>query len=198
MTEIPILKNTVYNYEKVFLDELNITNQENFFDIVFKYYPSSILDIFSYCLEDNSHELNYLNSEYFRLCNEEKYLKFITEAFLFNENICYVKINFSNSDYSSLLQELNNLDVIDKHIMLHQIISFHSSTNNYFLIDNINLLKMFMKGILREFLRVDLYFPKKPMLLFSNYDLSLPLVFKNNNDLHYYKNIANNNDLYFR
>jgi hypothetical protein len=66
------------------------------------------------------------------------------------------------------------------------------------MIDDIVLLKMFLKGILRETLSTDIYFAKKPLLLCSNYDLSLPMVFKNSDDIQVYEKIANKYNLYFR
>jgi hypothetical protein len=66
------------------------------------------------------------------------------------------------------------------------------------MIDDIVLLKMFLKGILRETLSIDIYFAKKPLLLCNNYDLSLPIVFKNSDDIKMYEKIANKYNLYFR
>jgi len=198
MIKVPTLQRTDFNYENVFLDKVESNEEKSFFDLVSKSYPNIILDIYDHCLDLNSNELNNLDSEYFRLANEEKYLNFIDDVFDINEQKCYVKIYFNISDNDFFLESLNRLDIIDKHIMLHQLKVLNSCSDDNFLISDINLLKMFMRGILREFLHVDLFFPKKSLLLFFNYDLSLPLVFKYKDDLNDYMKVAKRNDLYFR
>ena len=194
MYKIPKLKVVKQDYRMQFSKKLD----EDYFDRVIKQYPNVILDIFHKALEEDSVELEKLESTYFRLENEKKYLDFIEEVFNENDNRCYVNIDFQNFDIPFILEQINSMDLIDKHLFLYQVEEFKEVRDTHFIIEDINLLKIFMKGILRESLRVDLYFPKKSLLLFSNFDLSLPLVFKNNEDMEYYKLIAQKNDLYFR
>ncbi len=82
--------------------------------------------------------------------------------------------------------------------MLKHLTDLKSTKSNIYIITDSNLLKMFMKGILREIFQTTLYFSKISLLLFSNYDMSLPLVFKSSQDKIFYKKIAEKNSLYFR
>ena len=194
MYKIPKLKVVKQDYRMLFSKKLD----EDYFDTVINQYPNVILDIFNKVLDKDSSDLLKLESTYFRLENEKKYLDFIEEVFNENDNRCYVNIDFQNFDIASVLEQINNMDLIDKHLFLHQVQEFQKVKGTHFIIEDINLLRMFMKGILREFLRVDLYFPKKPLLLFSNFDLSLPLVFQEEQSKEYYKLIAKKNGLNFR
>ena len=195
MDNIPLLKVVQRDYKKLFINSID---EDDFFENVSKKYTNTILDIFEDTLVDGSKELDYLESSYFRLINEDKYLNFCEDVFFENQEKCYVNIDFSKVDYTFLLETLSKMDLIDKHIYIHQEKEFQNTRYLNFLITDVNLLKMFMKGILREILRVDLYFPHKPLILFSNYDLSLPLVFKDEKDKIYYQEIAKRNNLYFR
>ena len=193
---IPKLKIVENDYRKDFIS--NISEIDDFFEKVTTKYPNVILDIFETKLEKNDDRLPLLDDEYFRLCEEQKYLKFIEEVFEINSNKCYVNIPFYDTNINYILQTLNNLDLIDKYIFLNQELNFKNKNNQYFLIDNINLLRTFLKAMIREVIKIDLYFDKKPLLLFSNFDLSLPLVFKTTKDMSMYKKVSNNHGLYFR
>lgn len=192
---IPLLEVVQDDYRKLFMSNID---EDDFFENVSRKYSNAILDIFESSLEEDSEELKYLESTYFRLRNEDKYLHFLEEVFVENKEECYINIDFSTVDYTFLLEQLNKMDLVDKYIYIHQEREFENKNNKNYLIKDINLLKMFIRGILRETLRVDLYFPYKPLLVFSNFDLSLPLVFKKEEDKHYYQKIVKKYNLYFR
>jgi len=196
--KIPILKPIKFDYLSVFTNDTELNDMDEFFEQISNMYPHTLLDIFDRQLENDAEELKYLDSEYFRLSNENKYLDFITDVFLHNKECCYINIDFSVLRYDGIINQLNKLDVIDKYLILNQEFFLRGNKNKTFLIDDIFLLKMFVKGILREILQVDLYFAHKPLLLFHNYDLSIPLVFKTKEDKLFYEQLANNYELYFR
>jgi len=197
MNNIPILKETNINYKKVFLIS-NKSLKENSFEELFTTYPSVILDIYSSSLDVNSPELLNLNSEYFRLSQEYKYLNFILDCFKKNSYKCIININIFNIKYEDFIEYTNRLDQIDKYILLKQFNTMKNSKEDLYLIEDINLLKMFMKGILREVFKGSLFFPQSPLIVFDNYDMSLPLVFKNIKDKKDYQEIAEKHSLYFR
>lgn len=197
MNNIPILKETNINYKKVFLIS-NKSLKENSFEELFTTYPSVILDIYSSSLDVNSPELLNLNSEYFRLSQEYKYLNFILDCFKKNSYKCITNINIFNIKYEDFIEYTNRLDQIDKYILLKQFNTMKNSKEDLYLIEDINLLKMFMKGILREVFKGSLFFPQLPLIVFDNYDMSLPLVFKNIKDKKDYQEIAEKHSLYFR
>lgn len=197
MNNIPILKETNINYKKVFLIS-NKSLKENSFEELFTTYPSVILDIYSSSLDVNSPELLNLNSEYFRLSQEYKYLNFILDCFKKNSYKCIININIFNIKYEDFIEYTNRLDQIDKYILLKQFNTMKNSKEDLYLIEDINLLKMFMKGILREVFKGSLFFPQLPLIVFDNYDMSLPLVFKNIKDKKDYQEIAEKHSLYFR
>ena len=195
MDNIPLLEPVQNDYRELFISNID---EDDFFENISTKYSNTILDVFEYCLGEDSKELQYLESSYFKLINEDKYLSFLEEVFLKNQEKCYVNIDFSQVDFTFLLEQLSKMDLVDKHIYLKQEREFQNQKNKNFLIKDISLLKMFIKGILRETLRVDLYFPYKPLLLFSNFDLSLPLVFKKEKDKEDYRIMAEKYNLYFR
>ena len=198
MNRIPILKAIKLDYKKdVFTKDYF---DDDFFEIVSETHPSVILDMFAERLEVGSKKLKLLESQYFRLSNEKKYLNFIKSVFLENNKKCIVNIKFNLNDYDLLIYHINELDIIDKHILLRQFRHFEGPTSKFFRIEDLSLLEMFMKGILREVFPqyIALYFDIRPLLLFSNYDMSLPLVFKYKKDAKFYENMAKNNELHFR
>jgi len=196
---IPLLKKTKYGYSEVFLS--NIATQdddEDYYDEICKKSPNVILDIFPHCLDRDSKEIKYLDSDYFRFINEEKYLNFICDVFEENDRCCYIEYDFYNYSHKKLIENMKRLDEVDILILLEQITHFNKEQNNKFMIDDANLLKLFLRGILRENMRLHFFFKKRPLMLFSNFDLSIPLAFKSIADLEYYKKIAKDNNLFFR
>jgi hypothetical protein len=197
-TNIPLLKPVDFDFREIFI--VNLSNGiDEYFDVVMKKYPHAILDVFEHTLDKSDPRIELLSNEYFRLSQEYKYLNFIEEVFSLNDKKCYIDIVFEKNSCLSFKRELCKLDEIDKYILLHQLISFSNANHkkNY-LIDDVNLAKMFIRGMLREYWQYSLYFDKNPLILFGNYDLSLPIVCKNENDMKTYEKIANKHGLYFR
>ena len=197
MNTIAKIKPTDILYRNEFDKVKNLNN--NFFDSVTKYYPNYILDIFENQLDENSEEIKLLNSDYFKLINEDKYLNFIVEVFRENSSICYVEIPaFKNYSDDLILRILDRIDLVDRYIILNQIDTISSTSNSNFEIKDKNLLKMFFKCILREIMPIEFYFLDKPLIIFNNFDMSLPIVFKNKEDIEFYKKIAKRHSLFFR
>lgn len=113
-------------------------------------------------------------------------------------------IDFVNfSDKAKLLQflesRLNRLDRIDTYILLNQMDMLTNPGNSgLYLIEDLNLLKLFVKGFLREIFWCNLYFPKKPIIIGSGYDLGLITIIKNSEDKQLYQKLAAKNALFFR
>ncbi|HIP27154.1 MAG TPA: hypothetical protein EYG80_05810 [Flavobacteriaceae bacterium] len=174
-------------------------NEEDNFEFLTKHYPCKTLDIFDTALEINSEEIKLLDSSYFKLISEEKYLKFIVEVFQENASLCSVNIEaFKNANYEFIVDVSNKLDSVDRYILLNQLAIITSSSQSFYLVDDENLLKMLFKCMLRELIPMELYFNVKPLAIFSNYDLSIPIVFKDEKDVKYYLNMAERNALYLR
>jgi hypothetical protein len=175
----------------------NLNN--DFFDYVVEQYPNKILDMFENTLKEDSEEIKLLDSQYFKLINEEKYLNFIVEVFEKNNSTCYVEIPaFENYSDDFLLRILNELDIVDRYILLKQIDVISSTSETKYIIKDKILLKMLFKCMLRELIPIEFYFLEKPLIIFNNFDMSIPLVFKNEEDIQFYKEIANKNSLFFR
>ena len=197
MNIIEKIEPTKFLYREVF-DKVKNLN-DDFFDCIIEKYPSKILDIFKDTLKEDSEEIKLLDSQYFKLINEEKYLNFIVEVFEKNNSTCYVEIAaFKNYDNEFLLRILNKLDILDKYIFLEQIGTISSTLATKYIIKDKFLLKMFFKCMLRELIPIEFYFLEKPLILFNNFDMSIPLVFKNNEDILFYRQIAEKNSLFFR
>jgi len=197
--KIPSLKIADVDYREAFILNSPL-EKDDFLEAITKQYPNVILDVFEAVLDTKDERIELLSNEYFRLYQEDKYLSFAEEVFALNDNKCYINWTFNATDSFEeyILRKISDFDAIDKRIFLHQVMQFCTSRCENFMIDDIVLLKMFLKGILRETLSIDIYFAKKPLLLCSNYDLSLPMVFKNSDDIKMYEKIANKYNLYFR
>ena len=155
--------------------------------------------MFEDTLKEDSEEIKLLDSQYFKLINEEKYLNFIVEVFEKNNLTCYVEIvAFKNYDNDFLLKILNELDIVDKYILLKQIDVISSTLETRYIIKDKFLLKMLFKCMLRELISIEFYFLEKPLIIFGNFDMSIPLVFKNKEDIPFYKKIAEKSSLFFR
>ncbi len=118
MNNIPILEPIDVNYKKLFLDT---KIEEDFFARVYNIYPNAILDIYSYTLKSSSSELLNLDSEYFRLSMEDKYLNFILDCFKENSNQCIIDINFFHKKYEDFDKYSKELDKIDQYKYLPKI-----------------------------------------------------------------------------
>jgi hypothetical protein len=197
MYTIAKIESTSVSYRNKFDKVKNIN--DDFFDSMLEYYPHRILDIFEKKLKEDSEEIKLLDSEYFKLINEEKYLNFIVEVFKKNNSICYVEIlAFENYNDGLLLKMLNELDLVDRYIMINQIDVISSTSKTKYVVKDKNLLKMLFKCILRELIPIEFYFLDKPLIVFNNFDMSLPLVFKNEEDIEFYKEIAEKHSLFLR
>ena len=197
MNTIVKIEPTKILYREKFDKVKNLNN--DFFDYVVEQYPSKILDMFEDTLKEDSEEIKLLDSQYFKLINEEKYLNFIVEVFEKNNSTCYVEIaTFKNYNNDFLLKILNELDIVDKYILLKQIDVISSTLETRYIVKDKFLLKMLFKCMLRELIPIEFYFLEKPLIVFNNFDMSIPLVFKNKEDIGFYKEIAEKHSLFFR
>ncbi|ALS38806.1 hypothetical protein ATZ35_11405 [Enterococcus rotai] len=170
------------------------------FSIAQKTYIKVALDIFNKPMTNEDPRLNLLSNDYFKLSQETKFLYFIKKVFELNKEKCYIDLGiFENSQILTefLINQEKHLDQIDKYILLNQIEVLKTSKNTVYLIDDLNLLNMFFKGFLRESLWSSLYFNTVPLIIKTNYDISLPLVFQNEEDKKRYEKIANESGLFF-
>ncbi|MGG5372403.1 hypothetical protein IGI67_004075 [Enterococcus sp. AZ196] len=162
---------------------------------------SAILDVFNKTMQIGDPRLNLLSNEYFRLSQENKYLSFFERVFEINDNEAYIDLG-GEDDKGKITKVMDRqcegLDKIDRLIYVNQIDVLNNGDNYIYKIGNINLLKLFIKGFLREKIWNSLYFNSHPMILVSNYDLSLPIIIDNDIDKKLYEKIANENNLFLR
>ena len=159
---------------------------------------SAILDVFNETMQIGDPRLNLLSNEYFRLSQENKYLSFFERVFEINDNEAYIDFG-GEDDKNKIIERIEShcegLDKIDRLIYMNQIDILNNGNNYMYKIENINLLKMFIKGFLREKIWNSL---SHPMILIANYDLSLPIIIDNDKDKKLYEKIANENNLFLR
>lgn len=200
MNRIPLLEICDFDFEKNFLSKEQNTDDDAFEQFI-KQYPSGILDVFQECLDKNDPNIKLLDSAYFQLSNEKKYLNFTHDCFIQNSNQCYLQTSINLKNYEDIIYYAERLDAIDKYLILNQLQCLEitsSNTQKNFLINDINLLSMFVKGFLREVLHGALFFKEKPIAIYSNFDMSLPIVFFQNETIDLYKEIAQKNNLFIR
>jgi len=192
--EIPTLKTSIPpNFLKLLIecedDYLDFLQKKN--------YNIFLLDQFPSKLKENDERLKLLDSDFFRLKQEKKYLDFLTKLFKDNESKVYISgLNKSFKDLDFYIEKLERFDKIDQYIILNLYKKFQIS-DAYF-IDNIILFNFFIKGILREAISSNLYFDKLEICLFDGFDMCLPLCFKEKETLEKYSNTALQFGLYIR
>lgn len=179
-------------------------NTEDYVELVkeaTRHKKSAILDVFNDTMQIGDQRLNLLSNEYFRLSQENKYLSFFERVFEINDNEAYIDLG-GEDDKSKITKimdrQCEGLAKIDRLIYMNQIDILNNGNNYIYKIENINLLKLFIKGFLREKIWNSLYFNSHPLILVSGYDLSLPIIFDNDKDKKLYEKIANEHNLFFR
>ena len=93
---------------------------------------------------------------------------------------------------------MRKLDKIDKLILINQVDVLNNDENDIYMINDLPILKVFIKGFLRETLWNSIVFRKYPLILVAGYDLSIHAIFKDNHDKTVYEKIANASNLYLR
>ncbi|ALS00170.1 hypothetical protein ATZ33_01890 [Enterococcus silesiacus] len=196
----PINSDTVSIDSKLWNLYTQSEDYNELFSTAKKMYIKVALDIFNKPMTNEDPRLNLLSNDYFKLNQETKFLCFIKKVFELNKEKCYIDLGtFENNQtlMEFLINQEKHLDQIDKYILLNQIEILKTSKNTIYLIDDLNLLTMFFKGFLRECLWSSLYFNTVPLIIKTNYDISLPLVFQNEEDKKRYEKIANESGLFF-
>jgi len=195
---IPLLKPSTFHYTEIF-DKVSVESF-NVLEHLMQRYPSALLDIFPSSLDEESEALKRLESEYFRLSQERKYLAFLEEVFHRNGDKCFLSMDdFEIAEMDRFMRMNDRLDTIDRYILLEHYKVWDSLKGaQSYRIEDVTLLSVFVKAVLRECLNCTLFFPEQPMLLISNYDLSLPLCFLDGKDRLIYKAMAEKNGLFFR
>ncbi|WP_460055808.1 hypothetical protein [Pseudolactococcus yaeyamensis] len=179
----------------------NTSDYDEMLDIAREKYQVFTLDVFKETMESDDARLDLLSNEYFRLSQEDKYLKFIEKVFEANDRKAYVDFgNITNKQklLEFMMKKSSQLDKIDTFILLSQINIVNSAENSVYAIEDLNILKLFLKGFLREILWNSIYFSKFPLILKSGYDLSLPIIFENKKNRDFYGQMAHDYELYFR
>ncbi|MGX7412799.1 hypothetical protein [Enterococcus caccae] len=165
-----------------------------------KKYEKVVLDVFNKPMVKEDPRLDLLSNNYFKLSQESKFLYFIKKVFELNRGKCYIDLGtFENNQdvIEFLISQEKYVDQIDKYIILNQIEILKNSKEPIYLIDNLNVLNMFFKCFLRESLWSSLYFNTVPLIIKTNYDISVPLIFQNEEDKKVYEKIANESELFF-
>ncbi|WP_294405168.1 hypothetical protein [uncultured Clostridium sp.] len=120
--------------------------------------------------------------------SEETIINYLTEIFKENDNECYIDFYINRLDDCEINRLINLLPEEDK-LFLHNIISINHN-DIYYKITNKNLIPFFTRMNTRELFFVTLYFTKKPVTIWGNYDFKFPCFFNNSDILNHYYNMA--------
>lgn len=155
-------------------------------------YNHALLSNFEMILSKDDERIKLLSDRYYMSLQECKFINFIEEVFLDNDKKCIIKTDFFNMDYDTFLSYLNSgIDIKFQYILLHQYINFHNIKSEYFMIKDVELLKLFITFILKEqWISHFFIFPKNEICLISNYDQLFPIFFKNKFIIEKYSKIA--------
>ena len=184
------------NFYKYFQCD-HLSDLEDKLNYLYENYPNAILDVFENSLSADDPQIALLDSNYFKLTQEIKYINFINKCFDMCRETCYINIEIDFENFDNFLYYFPLQDTVDKYIFLN-IFKKATKKNDFYKIVDRMLLTLFIKNGLREQMHFTIYFPDIEMLLFSNYDLSLPIVFKKKIDMDMYQKILTENELFFR
>ncbi|WP_228568922.1 hypothetical protein [Campylobacter sputorum] len=155
-------------------------------------YNHALLSNFEMILSKDDERIKLLSDRYYMSLQECKFINFIEEVFLDNDKKCIIKTDFFNMNYDTFLSYLNSgIDIKFQYILLHQYINFHNIKSEYFMIKDVELLKLFITFILKEqWISHFFIFPKNEICLISNCDQLFPIFFKNKFIIEKYSKIA--------
>ncbi len=180
---------------------IHSSNYEEMLDEGREKYQVSILDVFKRTMTADDPRLELLSNEYFRLSQEDKYVQFISKVFELNEQEAYIDFSGTKNRIeliNFIENKMRKLDKIDKLILINQVDVLNNDENDIYMINDLPILKVFIKGFLRETLWNSIVFRKYPLILVAGYDLSIHAIFKDNHDKTVYEKIANASNLYLR
>ncbi|MGX7263950.1 hypothetical protein ACWOEF_08135 [Enterococcus crotali] len=196
----PIDSDTVNINSELWALYIQAADYDELFIETEKKYKKVALDVFNKPMAKEDPRLDLLSNNYFKLSQESKFLCFIKKVFELNREKCYIDLGVfgNNQDLIEFMTSQEKyFDQIDKYILLNQIEILKNSKDPIYLIDNLNVLNMFFKCFLRESLWSSLYFNTVPLIIKTNYDISIPLIFQNEADKKVYEKIANESELFF-
>lgn len=108
-----------------------------------------------------------------------------------------VDIQLNDLENIDILRILETLDYQDK-LFFIDLIRDNASNSHLFLIEDKEILSLFVKLSTRELLFSIFHFTNVPITIVGNFDLSFPIFCKGEDDLKEYLSIARENDLFFR
>ncbi|CAC9650005.1 hypothetical protein [bacterium endosymbiont of Bathymodiolus sp. 5 South] len=141
-----------------------------------------------------------MDDKYFVLKNEYKYINFIKDCFVLNDNKCILSF-YDNKifDYDFFIDSIKNeLNKKESYLLLHQLVNNIFINDQYLMIEDIELMEMMSVLFLKYSNLFAFHFIKYPAVLAWGYDQSFPFICKNSADLSIYKNIAKNQKLFLR
>lgn len=164
----------------------------------FENYVSGILDVRETApTEKELENIPFGIIEDYNILHEEKFIHFmrrVQEENRGEKNLvdCYLKEAHSGG----LLTAMELLDYKDKLIFLELLRS--GIDDNPYLELNDRILELMLKLSTREILFTTMFYKKRPITIWGNYDMAFPVFFKTEQDKAYYSSIARECGLYIR
>ncbi|MDK0564553.1 hypothetical protein P5E48_03730 [Clostridium perfringens] len=124
---------------------------------------------------------------------EECFINFFNEALELNKGKVIIDLYIKDLENESLARLLEGLDERDKNILID--INKQEIKSVYFELDNKDLMSFITRLNTRELFFCTIYFMKKPMTIWGNYNLSFPMFFEENNMLEIYIDLAKKHNL---
>lgn len=169
----------------MFLEPINNCNFDSIINIKF----NNILEGF-----DNYKyiELSPINKN---LKFEDSFIKTFEEFYDINEGHLIIDFykNKLNDDSISFIKE--NLCKEDN-LLFDKIIEMINNNDNYYKVNDVKYIKLFIKLCTRELFFITFYFYKYPVAIWGNYNLQFPLFYNENSNINQYVKIAQINKLY--
>jgi len=178
---------------------MEISNTDDYDDVDQDNYLQKNLDLFNRVMDEGDERLNLFTNDYFCLSQESKFLDFFKRVFELNNKQCIINLG----EYSKreelveyLYYKLKNLDELDTVILLGQVDVLSQRGAGLYKIENVELLKTFIKLGLRIGSGGLVYFEKIPLLVESAFDMRFILTLNDKEGLEQYRAVAESEQLH--
>jgi hypothetical protein len=164
----------------------------------FENYVSGILDIRETApTEKELESIPFGVIEDYNIIYEERFIQFLKRVHEENNGERnFVDCYFKEAHSGGILTLMEFLDYKDKLVLIELLRK--GIDDNPYLELNEEILELMLKLSTRELLFTTMYYRKRPITIWGNYDLAFPVFFKTEEDKEYYKNLAKEYDLYIR
>lgn len=184
----------VEEYKKKILDVQ--LDDDNFYNRV----ASGKIDLFSHVLSLEEMENESFDFRDLNLKNEYRYVNLFKALLDLNKgNELLVEFDYKDLEDYEHLNIIEELDRYEKYLWVKQMIMINNcDVTDYFIVDDMELLKMLVQINIREREFMKFHFIGLDVVIRGSFDCSMSIYSKNNSSINNLKSVVRKNELYIR